>query len=472
MSISQKEILKQLLKLLEQENFIPPDYLAFPKKFVQQILGYQMEWFHKQWLKIQLNHPRSLILAPRGHGKSTICTISYSLFQLLKNPDLRILIVSNTQSQASAFLREIRSHLESNPKILSCFQNLVGKPWNEQEINLKIRAGKSKEANITAMGVLGPIIARHYDVIILDDVVDEENSRTRSQREKLLVWYYKVLLPCLEPEGRLHIIGTRYHYLDLYGYLIEGEFKKCHWIYRAIQQDENGKSALWEEKFPLQLLEEKRQQAGTSIFNSQYQNDVELMKGRIFKPEWFQYYSSSPLKLKKAIGIDLALSEKKRADFFALVVAGREEKSGKIYLLDWFKDRLSFSRQVQVVRNYFQKHNQPDSPVVRVYVEANAYQEAFAQKLREVGLPVKSLVRVKDKLSRAYQLQARFENGEIYFPQKGAEPLIEELLLFPEAEHDDLFDALELAVNFLYEKLSWKKWGESVRHTKINLQPD
>jgi len=418
MSISQKEILKQLP---------PPDYLALPEKFVQQILGYQMEWFHKQWLEIQLNHPRSLILAPRGHGKSTICTISYSLFQLLNNPDLRILIVSNTQSQASAFLREIRSHLESNPKILSCFQNLVGKPWNEQEINLKIRAG--------------------------------------SQREKLLVWYYKVLLPCLEPEGRLHIIGTRYHYLDLYGHLIEGEFKKCHWIYRAIQQDENGKSALWEEKFPLQLLEEKRQQAGTSIFNSQYQNDVELMKGRIFKPEWFQYYSSAPLKLKKAIGIDLALSEKKRADFFALVVAGREERSGKIYLMDWFKDRLSFSRQVQVVRNYFQKHNQPDSPVVRVCVEANAYQEAFAQKLREAGLPVKSVVRVKDKLSRAYQLQARFENGEIYFPKQGAEELIQELLLFPESEHDDLFDALELAVSQIY------KFKFFYYITNLNLAP-
>lgn len=78
----------------------------------------------------------------------------------------------------------------------------------------------AKEATVTAMGVGGPIISKHYDTIILDDIIDEENARTQEQREKMRVWYYKSLLPCLEPEGEIHILGTRYHPYDLYHTLL------------------------------------------------------------------------------------------------------------------------------------------------------------------------------------------------------------------------------------------------------------
>ena len=55
----------------------------------------------------------------------------------------------------------------------------------------------------------------------LDDVVDDDNSRTEHQRQKLLTWYRKVLLPCLEPNGEIHAIGTRYHPMDLYGHFLK-----------------------------------------------------------------------------------------------------------------------------------------------------------------------------------------------------------------------------------------------------------
>ena len=68
-------------------------------------------------------------------------------------------------------------------------------------------------------------------------VVDEENARTEVQREKTKTWYYKTLVPCLEPHGRLFMVGTRYHYLDLYGHLIRNELAEKHQIVRAIEED-------------------------------------------------------------------------------------------------------------------------------------------------------------------------------------------------------------------------------------------
>jgi len=178
-----------------------------------------MEDFHKMWFDFQRKNKRTLILAPRGHGKTTICNICYVIWFLVRKPDGRVLIVSNTQSQASGFLMEIKSQMRSKPVLRQVFGREGGR-WRDDMLILPKRRRIAKEASIVATGVLGPIISRHFDLIILDDVVDEENATSEVLREKLRVWYSKVLLPTLEPDGELHILGTRYHPDDLYQSLI------------------------------------------------------------------------------------------------------------------------------------------------------------------------------------------------------------------------------------------------------------
>jgi hypothetical protein len=185
------------------------------------VLGYEFHDFHRRWFDFQLENRQTLILAPRGHGKSTICTVAYSLYRLLRDPDARILIVSNTSDQADALSGEIRLQTQSNEALRALFGDLRGGTWRANKFTLAGRTRICKEASVTSVGVDGAVVSRHYDMIILDDVVDEENSRTFDARARLVTWYAKALLPCLEPEGELHILGTRYHPLDLYGRLLE-----------------------------------------------------------------------------------------------------------------------------------------------------------------------------------------------------------------------------------------------------------
>ncbi len=435
------QIAREWIEFLE--SWRPPCLPSDPREFICGVLGYEFRAFHEKWWRFAAEHPHSLLLAPRGHGKSTILTVAFTLHRILFNPDLRVLIVSNTAAQAQAFLREVRAQLEKNPAIVDVHGNLAGQPWNENEISLCSRLIPAKEATVTVMGVMGPVISKHYDIIIMDDVVDEALAAGKAMRVKLETWYYKELLPTLEPGGELHVMGTRYHHDDLYGRLILKGMPTL--IERAILEKGGEERALWEEKFPLRLLREKRDQAGPAIFNAQYQNDVSAMMGLIFRPEWI-VTKPAPACPRKFQGVDLAIGREDHHDYFAHVTIG--ETAPRCYhVLSVHRARLTFEDQFRAIKNLFLAHDSPDSPVVAVGVEANAYQEAMAQRLRaETSLPVKSMVQTRDKIARAMRLQGLIQTGRLTFPDTGAHLLLTELLSFPDSPHDDLVDALEIAV--------------------------
>jgi predicted phage terminase large subunit-like protein len=381
---------------------------------------------------------RSLVLAPRGFGKSTLLSIVRSIYEIARNPDVRILLASNTQPQAEGFLREIRGHFERNHIFRAVFGDLTGRKWTDREFIVGGRTKIAKEPTMLATGVGGAVISRHFDIIICDDIVDEENARTETQRERLRIWFFKVLLPCLEPDGKLCIVGTRYHYRDLYGLLMEAGFVPSVTIIRAL--DPQGRSA-WPEKFSVERLEQIRREAGTVIFNAQYQNDTEAMKGAVFKEEWLRYYDELPPFLRIFQGVDLSIAQHSGADFFAIVTIGIDQW-GNIFVIDCYQARLSFRQQTSAIVERACRFDP-----VKIAIESNAYQAAQADSLKETGMVrVTKVFTDKDKLTRAWKLSALFEDGRIRLGRNMHE-LAEQLLAFPQAEHDDLFDALDFAVS-------------------------
>jgi predicted phage terminase large subunit-like protein len=208
-----------------------------------------------------------------------------------------------------------------------------------------------------------------------------------------------------------------------------------------VQKALEGGKALWPERFPVEILEKRREIMGSVIFSLQYQNDAALAQGAIFREEWLRHYTCVPGDLAVYQGVDLAVSTGQLADYFAIVTVG-VDKDFTVFVLDAFRARLSFERQLQAVAGKAREFDP-----VQIAVEATAYQAVFSQVLTaHTPLPVRRVFPHRDKVTRAWRLSALFENGKVFFGP-GQRLLKEELLVFPDGEHDDLFDALEMAVS-------------------------
>lgn len=424
-----------------------------------EILGYVVEPFHLSMMRFQFAHPISLQLAPRGMGKSTICTITKIIHMLCCNRDLRILIASKTKGNAENFLKEIKSHLEGNVALIRIFGEFYDpkkvRKWDNSEIDVMGRTVLTKESSVTCAGVDSAVVSRHYDVIMSDDLVDEETARTKAQRDKARTWYYQTLDPTLEPpeaafrfRGEHHHLGTRYHYDDLWGHLIENELKEHYQVIPALDENENSP---WPAKFTSDFLKEKRRKAGTIIFNAQYQNDCEAMKGEVFRYDDCQQLPSDEYPdendLKIFMGVDLAIQEKESADQFAICVIGVLGKIGsgseKYYVLDYYAGHLRFSEQTARIISMYNAYD----PILCI-VESNAYQLAQVQELKRknANMRIRPHQTDKDKITRAWKLSPLFEDGRFFFKKGVMGPLIDQLVLFPNHQYKDLFDALDLSV--------------------------
>lgn len=203
--------------------------------FSEKYFGFQNNWHHKLFYLILENYiiqkdgvfcvnrenkvnKNILVLSPRFHAKSTVFSFVYPIWEIVKNPNIRILILSANEEIASSFVRQQMTALENNEKLLEDFGNLMPRTrrkWGERAFIVR-RDTSEKDPTVSAAGFMGRIISKRADIIIMDDIIDLERSRTEKQREKVVDWFANVVYPILAPEGRIIIVGTRWHKEDFY----------------------------------------------------------------------------------------------------------------------------------------------------------------------------------------------------------------------------------------------------------------
>ncbi|MDD5657471.1 MAG: phage terminase large subunit [Elusimicrobia bacterium] len=422
--------------------------------FAHEVLGYdKLGEMHVSWFDALLRHRFLLLLAPPRHFKSTVCTVVYPLWRLKEDHNTRALLVNEVLDNSKAFLREIKGHLQQSPKFRSRFGewDLHADAWTEERILIP-RSAIRKEPSIAVASVLGTVVSVHPSLIVVDDPCSNRNTQTPHQRQKVIQWFQRDLLPRLDHGGQIIVVMTRWHTDDLAGWIMANPgYEDWKVINLAAEwQDEKGtQHILFPERFTKEDLAREKARLGTANYNCLWLNDPSGQEGSDFKAAWLDSgrYDQLPAGATVYSGVDLAIGRSEGNSRFAIVTIALD-RDGTAYVVNAYRDRIPFTEQLKAVKR-IHKHYHPQL----IAIESNGFQAAFIEALRTDPetklLPIKPVNTQGDKHARIRGLAPLFENGSMRLPKPDgtgwAAHLEEELLHFPHGT-EDMLDALWLAL--------------------------
>lgn len=415
--------------------------------FCRDILGYKDidDEVHGPIVDLIQEHDSALILIPRGHLKSTLLTISAAIQEVCIDPNIRIWITNAVMDQARKFMREIKDQMESNvllrktwPEIFWSNPSKEAQKWTEDELIVK-RSSRSKEATITVGSVGKETTGSHYDLHIYDDLVNLENVSSPEMIEKTYKWY-KMSLSLLEPNGRKWIIGTRYDYSDMYGKLLETSMARI--VMRCRDYEQSPPKVLFPRKFTNKILDRIRDEQGSWIFSSQYENDPTDQKTAPFKREFLQFWDTLPTPMNLYTLVDLAISDAKKACETAILVVGYSLE-GNLYVVEDASGILTPDNTVESLYRIDFQYGGPPMGVERMQLEkAMRYWLNQAAERKGKMLTYYELRPDMDKHRRIVSnLQPMWEQRRIFL-KPGMQELESQFLRFPRYSMRDRIDAM------------------------------
>jgi len=404
-----------------------------------------------------VNTKKILLLLPRGTFKSSIVTVGYSLYRIVNDPNDRILIANATYPMACQFLGQIKNHISRNEELKKIFGDLsfAADQWREDKIFVsREKSYEQKEPTVWAQGVGANVVGSHFNIAILDDLVNDTNVGTKEQIDKVKDYYRGVLdlIDARDGHKKVIIIGTTWHWDDLYAWIqetpeIAGDFAILKMP--AYTGEWGTGELLFPRILSWDVLAGNKRQQGNAHYSAQYMLDPIPTEDQVFKGPFRRYEETDlrGIELKKFVTVDPAISEKQTADYSAMICVG-VDKNNDWYVLDIWRDRCL--PKTLIDQMFF--WNEKWKPV-SVGIETVAYQKALQyflydeMKRRNKMIPLVELGHTeRSKDERIRGLQPRYEMGSIFHPDGVLQPnvqlLEDELLRFPKGKNDDMIDSL------------------------------
>lgn len=478
-------------RLLAEASFEHFIHLVFPK----QIFGMVHQELC-QWMTRQDRKAHQLILMPRDHGKSRFAAF-YALWELTRDPTMRILYISNTTTLAEKQLGFIKDIMQSDtyrmywPE-MTHMEEGKRKRWTNSEIAVddpRRAAEGIRDPSIMVAGLTTSITGLHFDLAVLDDVVTGDNAYTDEGREKVNR-QYSFLASIEGAEAREVVVGTRYHPKDLYNEMLnmtvsiyddDGNEIDREPVYELFERqvEDRGDGTgqfLWPRQqapdgrwygFDRNILATKFAKYVDKVqFYAQYYNNPNSSTEGAITRDKFQYFEPEKLKhnngywylngkrINLIAAADFGYTVSKRADYTAIAVVGIDEDRNYYVLeIDRYKTRSikeHFEHLLELHRKWDFK---------KLIAEAVSAAEPLVEELKNsyfkpngVMISVESIKPSRADGTKEERLKAildpRYMNMQVWHVRHGNIQTLEDELVLQFPPHDDCKDAVANAMHF------------------------
>lgn len=323
---------------------------------------------------------------PRDHGKTEIFINDLPLRRICEDPNIRILVVQKTAGEGRKAVAVVKTELEENKHLRAEYrqhwQQTVGVPdivnkagiveektgaWQQQRIYCK-RTRVSKDPTFEAVGVGGAITGGHFDLIICDDILDDENTKTPERCQGIINWFFGTILQLREAHTKIIVVGTLKTMIEnlysviqdnpIWNVVIRSALLSHHLDdikFTPILGEVDGRpqvvdvdihtagvEVMWPAKWPLKALLLDMLGSPRRIWRREKLNDLQALAERIFKRHYFRYYDpADPPKYRRVIqSWDTAFKDTSGAAYSVMTEWG--EATAGAFLRDLFRDKLEW----------------------------------------------------------------------------------------------------------------------------------
>ncbi|MBF0589394.1 MAG: phage terminase large subunit [Magnetococcales bacterium] len=495
---------------IERQKRAQSDYRYFARTyFPHYVTGPDSrlhEWIYESLPPaVDAQEGRKIALAaPRGEAKSTLISQIFTLWCALTGRKRFIPIIADAYDQAAAIMESIKAELEVNVRLKQDYPDQVGegRVWREGTIitngNTKVQAfGAGKRMRGLKHG------PRRPDMVVIDDLENDENVRSRAQRDKLSEWLSKTVLSLGPADDSLDVfyVGTVLHYdsvlaRTLKNPLWEGQkfqailkwpnrmdlWERWEEILRNRKQGkgvgsrspESAKSTMstqsagsaqsakraadafyrehkdvmdagavisWPGVRSLHALMMIRVRDGIESFDSEYQNEP-ISQNALFSN--LHYWVQRSLDWQYFGACDPSMGKSIHGDPSAILVGGYDRHSGVLHVVEASIKRRVPDLIIETIIAFQRQYG-----CVKWAFEIIQFQEYLKDSLNKAGaaagvpIPAIGVRPSTDKVARIESLQPYTSDGRICFNANHG-VLLDQLRHFPKADHDDGPDALQM----------------------------
>lgn len=443
------------------------------------------QWVYKNLPVLTGKENKICIKAYRGAAKTTLMRL-FALWKLLRGDKRYTIFIGSTQDLAKETIDLLKTELEDNANLVMDFGICQGSVWTNEELVFSVGAVPCK---IKSFGAGKKIRGTNFlsmrpDLIICDDIENDENIESKTQRDKLYNWFNKAILKLpsrLNKHYNIIIVGTTLHYDSLLQRLDKRDDFQSFNFPLVISFPQNLDELLQGKDFKSVNLKGMRLDdegidkkevlsdlcQDRASFFSEFQN-LPLDKENAPLAH-YTTYTELPRSVESIIiGIDPSLG-KTRGDYFALSTLYFTKATKTLYAsAQGFK--ISPEKMIEKIIALYLRVCKVCATIT-IATEEVAFQEFFKTQLKAkfnaLGLFV-PIVGIKNTQNKAVRLDALAPllKDESILIDENAALLREELDSYPKCAHDDLLDSIEIALRAFNAnaRADYKHIHQSARH--------